>query len=169
MADGWRDSKRMGTRHRLFRLLAGRILLLAVIVLGSVHAKSEAAGPRIGLLVPGTSESMASQLSGLREGLREQGYVEGTNITIESRFANNQLDRLPGLARELIALPVDVLVTSVTQASLAAKESTKTIPIVMIGVSDPVASDLSPACRVRRERHRTSGMFGRRPANDSSC
>ncbi len=104
---------------------------------------------------------MASQLSGLREGLREQGYVEGTNITIESRFANNQFDRLPGLARELIALPVDVLVTSVTQASLAAKESTKTIPIVMIGVSDPVASGLvSSLAHPGGNVTGTSGMFG---------
>jgi putative ABC transport system substrate-binding protein len=81
-------------------------------------------------------------LEGLREGLREHGYVEGINIAIESRYANNRFDRLPDLARELIGLPVDVLVTFVTQATIAARDNTKTIPIVMIGVSDPVASGL---------------------------
>jgi putative ABC transport system substrate-binding protein len=99
-------------------------------------------------------------LAGLRQGLREHGYVEGTNIAIESRFANNQFDRLPDLARELIDLPVDVLVTIVTQASLAAKDNTKTIPIVMLGVSDPIASGLvsslpHPGGNVTG----TSGMF----------
>jgi len=122
--------------------------------------RTDAAGLRIGFLSPSTSEYAASQLAGLREGLREYGYVDGTNISIESRFANDQLDRLPSLARELIGLRVDVLVASVTQASIAAKENTKTIPIVMIGVSDPVASGLvtslsHPGGNVTG----TSGMF----------
>jgi putative ABC transport system substrate-binding protein len=81
-------------------------------------------------------------LAGLRQGLREHGYIDGINITIETRFADNRFDRLPDLARELIGLPVDVLVTFVTQASIAAKEKTQTIPIVMVGVGDPVASGL---------------------------
>jgi putative ABC transport system substrate-binding protein len=140
--------------------LASRILLLGFIALSSVHARADAAGLRIGFLSPSTSEYAASQLAGLREGLREYGYVDGTNISIESRFANDQLDRLPDLARELIGLRVDVLVASVTQASIAAKENTKTIPIVMIGVSDPVASGLvtslsHPGGNVTG----TSGMF----------
>ena len=119
-----------------------RALLLTVVAYCSVYAESFAAGPRIGLLSPTTQENSASVLAGLRQGLREHGYVEGTNIAIESRFADNQFDRLPELARELIGLPVDVLVTFVTEASIAAKDNTKTIPIVMVGVSDPVASNL---------------------------
>jgi putative ABC transport system substrate-binding protein len=71
--------------------------------------------------------------------------VEGINIAIESRFAHGQFERLPDLARELIGLPVDILVTVVTQASIAAKDNTKTIPIVMVGVSDPVAAGLVAA------------------------
>src|SRR5262245_45952414 len=140
--------------------LDARRLLLIVIVFCSVHTQSDAAGPRIGFLSPGTPESTAAVLAGLRQGLREHGYVEGTNIAIESRFARNQFDRLPGLAQELISLPVDVLVTTVTQATIAAKDNTKTIPIVMVGVSDPVGSKLiSSLSRPGGNVTGTSGMF----------
>lgn len=140
--------------------LAARTLLLALIVFCSMHAESYAAGPRIGFLSPGTPESTASVLAGLREGLREHGYIEATNIAIESRFAYDRFDRLPDLARELIGLRVDVLVTFVTQASIAAKDNTKTIPIVMVGVSDPVASRLvSSLSHPGGNVTGTSGMF----------
>ena len=124
--------------------LTHRILLLAVIVLCSVRVQSDAASPRIGVLSPGTPEILAPSpvLAGLRQGLREHGYVEGTNIAIEYRFAHGQLDRFPDLARELIGLPVDVLVTLTAQATIAAKDNTKTIPIVMSVVADPVAAGL---------------------------
>ena len=79
--------------------LASRLLLFTAIVLCSVHAQSDAANPRIGLLVPSTPENTAVVLAGLREGLREHGYVEGTNVAIESRFANDQFDRRPDLVR----------------------------------------------------------------------
>lgn len=118
------------------------VLLLAVIALCSVQAQVEAAGPRIGFLSYGTPEPAATTLAGLRQGLREHGYVEGTNIAIESRFARGQFNRLPDLARELIRLPVDVLVTAFTPATIAGMDSTRTIPIVMVGVSDPVAAGL---------------------------
>jgi putative ABC transport system substrate-binding protein len=140
--------------------IASRVLLIVVIVLSSVRAESDAAGPRIGFLSPGTPESTAAVLAGLRQGLREHGYVDGTNIAIESRFARDQFDRLPDLARELISLPVDVLVTNVTQATIAAKDNTNTIPIVMVGVSDPVASKLvSSLSRPGGNVTGTSGMF----------
>jgi len=99
-------------------------------------------------------------LEGLREGLREHGYADGGNVTIETRYANGQFDALPELARELIGLPVDVLVAFVTQASIAAKDNTKRIPIVMVGVSDPVASGLvSSLSRPGGNVTGTSGMF----------
>ena len=135
-------------------------MLLAVVAVGSILAEANAASPRIGLLSPGTAESTAAVLAGLRQGLREHGYVEGTNVAIEPRFADGQFDRLPALARELIGLRVDVLVTFVTEASIAARDSSKTIPIVMVGVGDPVASGLvasvsHPGGNVTG----TSGMF----------
>lgn len=144
----------------MIRRFTSYALLLAVVALGSAHVESDAAGPRIGLLSPGTSESTAPVLAGLRQGLREHGYIEGTSIAIEPRFANGQFERLPELARELIRLPVDVLVTWATEASLAAKDNSKSIPIVMIGVGDPVASGLiSGLSHPGGNVTGTSGMF----------
>lgn len=140
--------------------LTSRVLLLAFIVIGSFPAQSGAASARIGFLSSGTAQNAGPVLAGLRQGLREHGYVEGINIEIESRFANDQFDRLPDLARELIGLPVEVLVALVTQASIAARDNTKTIPIVMVGVSDPVASGLvSSLPRPGGNITGTSGMF----------
>jgi putative ABC transport system substrate-binding protein len=121
-----------------------RTLLLAVITLSSAYAQSQATVPRIGFLSAITPDSAVTlnQLAGFRQGLREHGYVEGTNIAIEYRFAHQRFERLPDLARELIGLRVDVLVTAVTQASVAAKDNTKTIPIVMAAVADPVGAGL---------------------------
>ncbi len=78
----------------------------------------------------------------LRQGLRELGYVEGSNIVIECRDALRKAERLPDLAAELVRLNVDVLVTESTVVTLAAKQATRTVPIVMVGVGDPVASGL---------------------------
>ena len=77
-----------------------------------------------------------------RQGLRELGYVDGTNIVIEYRYAEGRFDQLPRLVQELVALKIDVLVAVVTQASLAARDATKTIPIVIAGVADPVGVGL---------------------------
>jgi len=74
--------------------------------------------------------------------LRELGYIEGKNITIEARFAENKFDRLPALADELVRLKVDVILIPSTIEALAAKNATKTIPIVFVNVADPVASGL---------------------------
>lgn len=93
---------------------------------------------RIGYLSPGANPMQ--QL--FRDELRRLGYVEGQNVIVESRSADGDFERLPALAAELVALPVDVIVAQVTQAALAAKSATATIPIVMVGVSDPVASGL---------------------------
>jgi putative tryptophan/tyrosine transport system substrate-binding protein len=82
------------------------------------------------------------RVEAFRQGLREFGYVEGQNITIEYRWGGGKFEPLPDLAVELVQRKVDVIVAVVTQASLAAKKATGTIPIVMIGVSDPVASGL---------------------------
>ena len=124
------------------RRLTSWFSLFTVVALCLVTAQSRAAPPRIGVLSPGTPESAASVLAGLREGLRQHGYVEGTSVAIEYRFAAGQLDRLPALARELIGMNLDVLVTQVTQASIAARDNTKSIPIVMAGVADPVGTGL---------------------------
>jgi putative ABC transport system substrate-binding protein len=92
--------------------------------------------PVIGVLSP--EEPTTSYVGGLRAGLQELGYLEGRNIQIEYRWAQGRFERLTELAAELVRLNVDVLVTYVTQASLEAKKQTSTIPIVMVGVADPV-------------------------------
>jgi putative ABC transport system substrate-binding protein len=105
---------------------------------------------RIGYLSPSSPsdpERLASPfgergLAAFRQGLRELGYVEGQNIAMEYRWAEGRFERLPDLAAELVRLKVDVIVSVVTQASLAAKNATRTIPIVMVAVGDPLGSGL---------------------------
>ncbi|HEV2056393.1 MAG TPA: ABC transporter substrate-binding protein [Methylomirabilota bacterium] len=77
-----------------------------------------------------------------RQGLRELGYVEGRNLIIEYRWAAGKVERLPELAAELVRLKVEVIVTSATPPTEAAKRATSTIPIVMASVADPVGSGL---------------------------
>jgi putative ABC transport system substrate-binding protein len=86
---------------------------------------------RIGYLSPGSASSgPLNYYDEFRRELRELGYVDGRNIVIDYRFADGKFDRLPQLAAELVQLNVDVIVSVVTQASLAAKNATRTIPIV---------------------------------------
>lgn len=94
---------------------------------------------RIGWLSPAAA---TDGLGSLRTGLRELGYLEGQNITIEARWADGRSERLPELAAELVRLPVDVLCTEGTQASAAAKQATSTIPIVFANVAFPDRSGL---------------------------
>ena len=96
---------------------------------------------RVGILLP-SSAGPDPRLESFKEAMRELGYVEGRNIAIEYRWANGRFEALPELAAELAGLKVDVIVSVVTQASLAAKKATATIPIVMVGVSDPVSTGL---------------------------
>src|SRR5207253_7239609 len=73
-----------------------------------------------------------------RQGLRDLGYVENQNFAIEYRSTENKVDRLAQAARELVSLPVNVLVVSSSLAARVARQATSTIPIVMIGIGDPV-------------------------------
>jgi putative tryptophan/tyrosine transport system substrate-binding protein len=126
-------------RRREFITLLGGAAAWPLAARGQQPAKV----PRIGYLSPGSaSAGLLSRDEAFRQGLRDLGYVEGRNIVIEDRFAEAKFDRLAGLAAELVRLEVDVIVAVVTQASLAAKDATKTIPIVMAGVSDPLGSGL---------------------------
>src|SRR5439155_21133605 len=97
--------------------------------------------PRVGV-VAGQSPQTSPPIFALREGLRELGYVEGQNIAIEWRWARGKLERFPDLAAELVQLKVDVIVAATAPGAQAAQRATRTIPIVMGFVSDPVALGL---------------------------
>ena len=95
--------------------------------------------PTVGFLGPATAAGFAPFLDGFRQGLGATGFVEGRTVGIDYRWANNELDRLPALATELVALRVAVLATGgATAAALAAKAATSTIPIVFTIGADPV-------------------------------
>jgi putative ABC transport system substrate-binding protein len=81
-------------------------------------------------------------IDGLRAGLQELGWTEGRNITLELRFANGELDKLPALAAELVARQLDVIVVGSNPGALAAKQATSRIPIVFVTTGDPVAGGL---------------------------
>ena len=91
----------------------------------------------IGFLHPASPDGFADRVRGFREGLKEIGYVEGENVAIEYRWAENQLDRLPALAAELVRRRVAVIATA-GPATFAAKAATTTIPLVFIAAEDPV-------------------------------
>jgi len=92
---------------------------------------------RIGLLGPLSASAQASRVEAIRQGLRDHGYIEGTNLTIEYRWAEGRYERLLELAGELVRANVDVIITYGTPASLAAKQATTTIPIVVALIGRP--------------------------------
>ncbi len=106
------------------------------------HAQ-QAKVARVGFLSLGSASSHAARSAAFRAGLRELGWIEGRNIVIESRWAEGNYDRLPGMADELVRLKVDVLVTHGAAGSLAAKRATSTIPIVITAAGDLVEFGLA--------------------------
>lgn len=118
--------------------------LLGGAAVWPLDARAQQAGKvhRIGFLGSATAAGSAKAVESLRTGLREFGYVEGTNISIEFRWAEGVYDRLPRLVAELIATNVDVLITHGTPGTRAAKQATTTIPIVMAISGDAIATGL---------------------------
>ena len=120
--------------------------LISTLVFGllalplSTEAQQAAKLYRIGYLAPDSGPSLSSEA--FRQGLRDLGWVEGRNIVIEYRWAGERRERLAGLATELVQLKVDIILGSTTPGALAAKNATKTIPIVIPVSNDPVGSGL---------------------------
>jgi putative ABC transport system substrate-binding protein len=109
----------------------------------TAEAQQRATVPKIGVLSSaGTAATPGSQIEAFRQGLRQLGYIEGNNILVEYRYAQGEQDRMPSLVTELVQLRVDVLVVTALTAIRAAKHATKTIPIVMVILSDPVATGI---------------------------
>src|SRR5262249_47656996 len=94
--------------------------------------------PVIGLLGSATAKEWAASVAAFLRGLSEAGFVEGRDVAIESRWAENQYDRLPSLAAELIHRQVSVITALTTPSAIAAKAATATIPIVFTTIADPV-------------------------------
>ena len=127
------------TTRRKFITLAGAA---AAWPLGA-RAQQPAKVPRVGILSPAASET-AGTLSAFREKIRDLGYVEGETIALDFRLSKGIMDALPALAEELVRIPVNVIVTDTTTATLAAFGATRTIPIVMGATGgDPVALGLA--------------------------
>jgi len=122
-----------------------KILLLVaagIIMAFACHADAQPRGkiPHVGILLPSAPSTAAdANLEAFRQGLRDLGYVEGRNIILEYRWAENREDQYPALVADLIRLKVDIIFTSSTPAVLVAKQATKTIPIVFPVSSDPVS------------------------------
>src|SRR5262249_238370 len=94
--------------------------------------------PVIGFLHPSMADGFESRLRAFRQGLKDEGFVEGENVAIDYRWAGNQINRLPALATELVRQQVAVIVAGTTSAAFAAKTATTTVPIVFSTTEDPV-------------------------------
>jgi putative ABC transport system substrate-binding protein len=108
--------------------------MTVLLITGFAEAQQATKIPRIGFLGTTSPSDISVRIEGFRQGLRENGYVEGKNIAIEYRWAEGKLDRLPNLAAELVSHKVDIIVTHGEAAIRALKQATKTIPIV-VGVT----------------------------------
>ena len=115
------------------------IVFVLVVAGAAAQAQQPKKIPRIGFLGGSSASAYSGFIDAFRKGLRELGYVEGQNIAIEYRYGDGKRDRLPDLAGDLIRLKVDVILVSGSLAIGALKNATKTIPIVMTTVEDPVA------------------------------
>jgi putative ABC transport system substrate-binding protein len=121
-----------------------RSLLGAIGALAAALRRAEAqdAVRRIGILLPGTVAPGSHYPEPLMAGLRELGWIEGQNLSVERRVAADQVERLPAMALDLVARGVELIVTVGTPAALAARKATATLPIVMATIGDPVSAGL---------------------------
>ena len=149
--------------RRVFIVTAASFL--AVPLVGEVQ--QAATVPRIGYLSVNLAASPPNLHEAFRQGLRDLGYVEGRDIVIEFRDAGGKAERLPALAAELVALKVDLIVAPPTLAALAAKQATRTLPIVFYGSADPVTSRLVSS--LARPGGNVTGLSGLSPEVVGKC
>ena len=124
--------------------MVGIVALVITLALCEAVAEAQQTGKifRIGYLDPSTASGSAVLLEAFRREMTKLGWIEGKNITIEYRFADQKPERLPELAADLVSLKVDLIVTVNTPSALAAKKATTSIPIVMANAADPVGAGL---------------------------
>jgi putative ABC transport system substrate-binding protein len=129
----------MNTRRRLVLSLTAAALAAPL----ASFAQQPVRIARIGFLLAASSQGNEPQLQAFRDGLRELGYAEGKNFQLEVRWGEGKLERLPALAAELVRSKVDVIVAASSPSVVAARQATRTIPIVMPVSSDPVGDGLA--------------------------
>jgi putative ABC transport system substrate-binding protein len=151
------------------RLIGLAVVLAVGLTLAPLAAGAQAPAkvPRIGLLSAHTPSDTAPWHQAFRLGLRDLGWVEGKNISIEYRYSEGRSDRTPDLAADLVRLKVDVIVASVTPDALAAQKATGSIPIVIVASADPVALGLveslaRPGANITGLTPMTSELGGKR-------
>jgi len=125
-------------RRAFLGIVTGGLLAAPLVV----EAQQAGKVVRLGYLVAANLAINPHLHEAFRQGLRDIGYVEGRNLVIEYRSAEGRFERLPALAAELIALKVDIMLAMNPQAALAAKQATNTLPVVFLGVGDPVTDGL---------------------------
>ena len=132
------------------------LLLAAATAVIRNPASAETKAPRIGFVQVGSRQESGSLLEAFREGLSALGWTDGDNIIVLDRWAEERAEQLPGIVKELIGSGVAILVTGGTPATLAAKRAGATIPIVLVGVDDPVA--LGVAASLAQPRGNVTGL-----------
>jgi putative ABC transport system substrate-binding protein len=147
----------------------GLVALVLAFTMGGAVARAQQPKkvPRLGYLTTDTGRHTSSHTEALRQGLRDLSYVEGKNIAIEYRSAEEKLDRLPGLAEELVRLKVDIIFAASGPSAAAAKKATSAIPIIFVGTVDPVAAGLvdslaRPGGNVTGFSIGAPGLYGKR-------
>src|SRR5262249_31093953 len=129
-------------RHATTGLATAVVLILLAEPFSPAPAQPPEKVPRVGTLWTNNPSADQRALDAFQQGLRDLGWVEGKNVVIEYRWAEGRLERSPTLAAELVRLKVDVIFASSTSAAVAAKDATRTIPIVMATGGDVVARGL---------------------------
>ena len=129
-----------GPAFKLMPLAQAAALTFGILAAAVAADGQPAKVPRIGWLSPVSSGAGSGQIEAFRRGLRAAGRVEGRNLVVEYRWADGRFDRLPALATDLVGRGVDVILAHSTPAILAAAHATRTIPIVMVAVADPVVA-----------------------------
>ena len=135
----------MNRRNAARALILGPIAFRTAV--GAADAQQAGKVYRIGYLSAPSRDSVTQALEAFRRGLRQLGWIEGQNLSIEYRWADGKIERLPDLALELIALNLDLIVAPAGSAALAAKKATSSIPIVMMFPADPVELGLVASLR----------------------
>lgn len=121
-----------------------RLVMATLLLITASRAHAQQAGKifRIGFLDASTAAGITGLLDAFRQEMGKLGWIEGKNLAIEYRFAEQKFERLPQLATELVALKLDLIVVAGTPSALAAKKATATIPIVVTNTGNPVAAGL---------------------------